>query len=61
MTKKSLSLKEEELLAEKVRDYPILYNKACKGYKEKVAVENAWREVSDGLEFIENGKKRHFI
>ena len=30
--------------------------KTHKGYKEKVAVENAWNEVSKKLEFIENGR-----
>ena len=33
----------------------MLFDKSHKGYKEKVAVENAWNEVADGLDFIENG------
>ena len=53
--KSSLNLKEEELLCEKVRDYPVLYDKSHKGYKEKVAVENGWREVAESLDFVENG------
>ena len=55
MARKSLNLKEEELLCEKIRDHPILYDKSHKGYKEKVAIENAWKEVSEQLEFVENG------
>ena len=47
--KKSLSLLEEETLCEKVRQYPILYDKTQKGYKEKVAVENAWGKVASEL------------
>ena len=35
-----------EKLCEVVRDYPILYDKSQKGYKERDAVENAWNEVS---------------
>ena len=38
---------EEKKLCEKVRNYPILYDKTNKGYKEQVAVENAWNAVSD--------------
>lgn len=53
-TKKILNLKKEELLCEKLREFPVLFDKSHKGYKEKVAVENAWNEVADGLDFIEN-------
>lgn len=55
-TKKGLSLNQEEILCEKVRSYPILYDKSHKGYKEKDAVENAWNELALELEFLENGK-----
>lgn len=50
-----LNLNQEELLCEKVREYKILYDKTQKGYKEKVAVENAWKEVAEALNFVENG------
>ena len=53
--KKILNLKKEELLCEKLGQFPVLFDKSHKGYKEKVALENAWNEVADGLDFIENG------
>ena len=30
-----LSLKEDEMLAEKVKHFPVLYDKQVKGYKER--------------------------
>ena len=30
-----LSLKEDEMLAEKVKHFPVLYDKHVKGYKER--------------------------
>ena len=32
----------EQELSETVRDFPVLYNKSQKGFKEKDAVKNAW-------------------
>lgn len=55
--KKHFSLLEEEKLTEKIKDYPILYDKSQKGYKERDAVNNAWRDVADGLDFIDSGKR----
>ena len=46
-TKKILNFKKEELLCEKIRQFPVLFDKSHKGYKEKVAVENAWNEVPE--------------
>ena len=54
--KKILSLLEEEKLTEKIRSYPVLYDKSHKGYKERDAISNSWKEVADVLDFIENGK-----
>ena len=34
----------------------VLYDKPCKGYKERDAVGNAWEEISNFLEFIVDGK-----
>ena len=31
----SLSIKEEEQLSETVKEFPVLYEKVAKGYKEK--------------------------
>ena len=52
----ALSLIEEELLAETVKLYPVLYDKRAPGYKEKGVVFSAWGEVADKLDFAENGK-----
>ena len=30
-----ISLQQEEVLAEKVKLFPVLYDKKCKGYKER--------------------------
>ena len=51
---KCWSLLEEKILCEKLRGYPILYDKTHKRYKEMVAVENTCNAVSDELEFIGN-------
>lgn len=51
-----LNLMQEQLLCEKIREYHILYDKSQKGYKEKVAVENAWKQVAEALDFMESGK-----
>ena len=52
----TLSIQEEEKLAEKVKQYPALYDKRAKGYKEKDVVKNAQGKVSEALDFTENGK-----
>ena len=51
---KVLSLVDEEKLSETVRNFPVLYDKSKKGYKERDAVQNAWTEVARSLDFIEN-------
>ena len=51
----SLSIKEEEQLSEKVKEFPVLYDKAAKGYREKDAVNNAWRSAAETLDFAEDG------
>ena len=51
----SLSLREDEILSEKVRLYPCLYDKSHKSYKEKDVVQNAWQEIAEELEFITDG------
>ena len=50
-----LSLQEEEMLAEKVKPYPALYDKRVKGYKEKDVVRNAWTKVAEKPDLVENG------
>ena len=51
----SLSLNEDELLSEKVRSYPCLYDKSSKSYKEKDVVKNGWTKIAEELDFIEYG------
>ena len=49
-----LSITEEEQLSEKVKEFPLSYGKIAKGYKEKDAVNNAWRSVAETLDFAED-------
>ena len=51
----TLCLQEQEMLAEKVQGFPVLYDKRVKGFKEKDAVQNAWEKVAESLDFAENG------
>ena len=41
----SLSIKEEEQLSETVKEFPVLYDKATKRYKEKYTGKAATRGV----------------
>ena len=49
----TLSLQEEEILAEKVQGFPVLYE--LKVLKKKDAVQNAWEKVVENLDFAETG------
>ena len=51
-----LSLKEEKILAEKVKHFPVLYDQEVKGNKERDVVTNARDIVASDLEFVENSK-----
>jgi len=55
LSRTSLSLEQEEKLAQKVQNFPCIFDKADKGHKEKDVVINAWNEVAKSLEFVENG------
>ena len=59
--KPPLLLKQEELLAEEVRKYPCLYNKADKSYKEHDVIRNAWESVLFALEFVDDGMFKYSI
>ena len=38
-----------------------IYDKSRNEYKDKTAIENAWKEVADQLDFIQNGEsENHF-
>ena len=39
-------MQEEEKIAEKIQQFPCLYDKSNEGYKEKDREKNAWRECS---------------
>ena len=43
------------MLAEKVKDFPVLYDKRVKGFKEEDADQNTWEKVAESLGFAENG------
>ena len=51
----TLCLQEEEMLAEKLQGFPVLYDERVKGFKEKDVVQNAWEKVAESLDFAENG------
>ena len=51
----SLSIKEEEQLSEKAKEFPVLYDKAAKGYREKDAVNNTRTSVAETLDFAKDG------
>ena len=44
-----------------MREFPCLYEKSKKEYKDKNVVENAWKQVAEKLEFLSDGKKNFFI
>ena len=56
MVAQTLALSQEEKLAEKVKEYPCLYDKKAKGHKERDVMKNAWQSVADQLVFAENGQ-----
>ena len=56
----SLSIEDNERLSEVVRQFPCLYDKSKKEYKDKNVVENAWKNVAQNLDFIPDGKARFF-
>ena len=44
------TLQEEGMLCEKIKEYPVLFDKQLKGYREKDMVTNAWNKVSKEIE-----------
>ena len=54
--RQALTVQENEELAEVIRKYPCLYDKSKKEYKDEIVTENAWKEVADQLDFIQNGE-----
>ena len=52
--RQALTVQENEELVEVIRKYPCLYDKSKKEYKDKNITKNAWIEVADQLDFIQN-------
>ena len=42
----ALTLQEQGILCEKVKKYPVLFDKQLKGYREKDVVTNTWNTVA---------------
>lgn len=53
MGRKPVDLGEDEILANEVRKYPVLYDKSIPEYKEKRPKVNAWNKVDQALGFEE--------
>ena len=45
-----LTLQEQGILCEKVKQYPIQFDKQIKGYTEKDVMTNAWNAVAKEIE-----------
>ena len=45
-----LTLQEQGILCEKVKQYPIRFDKQIKGYREKDVMTNAWNAVAKEIE-----------
>ena len=50
------SIVQEENLCELIRQYPVIFDKSHKGYKEKDVGENAWQGIASALDFLSTGK-----
>ena len=57
----ALSIQENEELSIAIRKYPCLYDKSKKEYKDKIVTANAWKEVADELDFINDGELTVFF
>ena len=48
-------LNKDEILAEKVKKCPCLYEKGSRSYRQRDILRNASMEVAEKLEFLEDG------
>ena len=48
-------------MAEIVREYPALYDKSHKGYMQRDTNFNAWNEVAEVLDFVEDGELHNIL
>ena len=47
-----INVDSDELLAETVRKYPVLYNKSLKEFKDRTMNNNAWKQVAECLQNV---------
>ena len=47
MAESELNLMQENNLCEIIHNYPVILDKLCKGYKERDAIENAWKKIAN--------------
>ena len=47
-------MQEEEILAQKVHRFPVLYGKREKGFEKRDMVQNAWEGIAKNWNFVEN-------
>ena len=50
-----LSMQKVELLMKELKNYPCLYDKSEKWYRERDVNRNAWSRVAERLDFMLNG------
>ena len=59
--KKSLSIEDQEIIMEQIRNYPCLYNKSKMSYKERDVNRNAWSKVVKKFDFKQNVWKTRWL
>ena len=59
--KKSLSIQDQEIIMEQIRNYPCLYNKSKMSYKERDVNRNAWSKVVKKFDFKQNVWKTRWL
>ena len=50
-----VSLQFKKKICELVRQFPVIFDKSNKGYKEKDAEVKFWNEITNSLDFINDG------
>ena len=54
--KRFTALNEDEILTEEVKKFPCCYDKSSCSYRDRGTVRNAWVEVTEKLETLEDVK-----
>ena len=55
MAESKLSLIQKENRCNIIHNLPAIFDKSCKGYKERDAATNVKKEMENSLEFIHDG------